>query len=222
MVLLVWLNPESGILFGCLKLKSDGTLRDCMASYHFIGGDGKKYGPYTVDQMRRFLGENRLSLGSQVSIDGGPMKSAADFSELSTPPSLGPLPLAYDPNGNPGKFQAIAYMTLGGGIFSVLWCLFWIAYSFLFGLAAFGLTCLCIPLYLYGFVAGIICILHGLKLNGASPGKHYRKTKNTAIMQIICIIGCDPVNLTLGILNLVFMKNPDVRTYVQSKGGILD
>ena len=125
------------------------------------------------------------------------------------------------PTAKPGKLSAIAYMTLGGGIFSVLWCLAWGAYSLLVGMFTFGATCLCIPLYIYGLVAGIICILHGVKLIGAKGELSFAKTKTTAIMQIICIIGCDPVNLTIGILNLVFMKDEEVCLYVQSKGGAI-
>ena len=84
-----------------------------------------------------------------------------------------------------------------------------------------GVSCLCMPLYIYGLVAGIICILHGVKLIGAKGELSFAKTKTTAIMQIICIIGCDPVNLTIGILNLVFMKDEEVCLYVQSKGGAI-
>ena len=40
-----------------------------MANYKFIGGDGKEYGPYSAEQMRQFLSENRLVANSQVSAD---------------------------------------------------------------------------------------------------------------------------------------------------------
>jgi hypothetical protein len=43
-----------------------------MANYNFIGGDGKSYGPYTAEQMRQFMAENRLTAQSQVNADGGP------------------------------------------------------------------------------------------------------------------------------------------------------
>ena len=53
-----------------------------MASYHFIGGDGRRYGPYDANQMRKFLAENRLTGQSRVSIDGGIMRPAAEFPEI--------------------------------------------------------------------------------------------------------------------------------------------
>ena len=42
-----------------------------MAQYHFIGGDGKTYGPYSREQMQQFMAENCVNANSQVSTDGG-------------------------------------------------------------------------------------------------------------------------------------------------------
>ncbi len=53
-----------------------------MANYNFIGGDGKSYGPYTADQMRQFMVQNRLTAQSQVSGDGGPWQPVGSFPEL--------------------------------------------------------------------------------------------------------------------------------------------
>jgi len=53
-----------------------------MANYTFIGGDGKSYGPYTVDQMRQFMAQNRLTAQSQVSADGGAWQPAGSCPEL--------------------------------------------------------------------------------------------------------------------------------------------
>ena len=54
-----------------------------MANYNFIGGDGKSYGPYTADQMRQFMAQNRLTTQSQVSADGGPWQPAGNFPEMT-------------------------------------------------------------------------------------------------------------------------------------------
>ena len=37
-------------------------------------------------------------------------------------------------------------------------------------------------------------------------------------MQIINIINCDMVNLTLGIITLVFLNDPEVRDHLRFKG----
>ncbi|MDP7009941.1 MAG: DUF4339 domain-containing protein, partial [Verrucomicrobiota bacterium] len=57
-----------------------------MVKYHFIGGDGKTYGPYTVEQMRQFMAENRLDEGSQVSIDKEVFMPVSSFPELMAAP----------------------------------------------------------------------------------------------------------------------------------------
>jgi len=52
------------------------------ANYSFIGGDGKTYGPYSAEQMRQFMAQNRLNGLSQVSADGGPIQPASSFPEI--------------------------------------------------------------------------------------------------------------------------------------------
>ena len=55
----------------CLPLLAEQLERKTLANYHFIGGDEKEYGPYSAEQMRQFMSQNRLTPQSQVSIDGG-------------------------------------------------------------------------------------------------------------------------------------------------------
>ena len=76
-----------------------------MANYKFIGGDGKEYGPYSAEQMRQFLSENRLVANSQVSADGGPFQPASTFPELGSSPAQPPM-------GGPTGPQA--YQTMPG------------------------------------------------------------------------------------------------------------
>ena len=52
-------------------------------NYHFIAGDGKQYGPYSAEQMRQFVGQNRLTAKSQVSADGGPWQPASSYPVLA-------------------------------------------------------------------------------------------------------------------------------------------
>ena len=55
-----------------------------MAQYHFIGGDGKPYGPYTLDQMKEHQAGNRLNANTQVRVDGGDWQPAGAIPELAT------------------------------------------------------------------------------------------------------------------------------------------
>ena len=46
----------------------------------------------------------------------------------------------------------------------------------------------------------------------------FASAKTIAIMQIVNIINCDMVNLTLGIITLVFLNDPEVRDHLRFKG----
>jgi hypothetical protein len=106
----------------------------------------------------------------------------------------------------PGKVQAIAIMTLVGGIFAVLVGLFWV------------LTCvgLLIPTTYYSFVVGIMAIIKGASLLGDGA---YRQTppKAIAIMQIVNILAGDVVNLGLGIATLVLLGDTEVKAYLRRR-----
>ena len=195
-----------------------------MANYNFIGGDGKSYGPYTAEQMRQFMAENRLNAQSQIQVDGGPLQPAGNFPELmgaSTEVAQAQSPAAAMPQPmiRPGKLQAIAIMTLVGGILATLFSIMWGIYAIFVAIMSFGVGCICLIGPIYQLVAGILCIIQGSKLLGKNPEPFHAKTKNTAIMQIVCIICCDWINMTLGIINLVFLNDEQVKAYIRSRGG---
>src|SRR3954453_874129 len=66
--------------------------------YKIVGADGKEYGPVNVEQIRRWLAENRLRgdtlAQAEGSADWKPLSSFPEFaSELKAPPPLwGPPP----------------------------------------------------------------------------------------------------------------------------------
>ena len=70
-----------------------------MDSYHIIGGDEKPYGPYTADQIRELLLENRLKIGSKIQTENGEWTTVGALSEFST---ASRLPLAGPPGASVG------------------------------------------------------------------------------------------------------------------------
>lgn len=84
-----------------------------MRQYHFIGGDGKTYGPYSQEQMQQFFAENRVNPQTQVNADGGAWQPAGSFPELISmqPPGGGGYIPPQQPGGTNG--MAIAGMVLG-------------------------------------------------------------------------------------------------------------
>jgi hypothetical protein len=114
----------------------------------------------------------------------------------------------------PGKVQAIAIMTLVGGIIATLNALAILAY---FGMTAvmtlgLGLLCCLWPGPYYGLVIGILAIIKGSQLMG-QDARSLPPPKGIAIMMIVNIVNFDVVNCTLGIIILVFCGDPEVEEF---------
>ena len=201
-----------------------------MANYHFIGGDGKTYGPYSLEQLIDFKNQQRLDGETKVQKDGGEFLPANSFPEITgqitIPPQqqIASVPQGVvqhypqqplHPNVKPGKVQAIAIMTLVGGILAILASLAWAIYVIIFGMISFGLLCVFIVFPIYQLTAGIILTVRGAQMLGKNPQAAYSSAKSSAILQIICIICCDVFNLVMGIVSLVNQGDPQVRAYMQ-------
>ena len=98
-------------------------------------------------------------------------------------------------------------MTLVGGILAILTCLG-------IGLATVGFW---IP-WIYSLVLGIMATIKGSQMLGSNPAPAFASARTIAIMQIVNIINCDVINLTLGIITLVFLNDPEVKDWLRSKG----
>jgi hypothetical protein len=106
------------------------------------------------------------------------------------------------PDEKPGKVQAIAIMTLVGGILATLTAVVFMA-------TIYGL---CWPGTYYSLVMGIMAIVKGSQLLGDRASAQAQPS-GIAIMQIVNIVNCDFVNLTLGIINLVFHSDREVKAF---------
>ncbi len=106
----------------------------------------------------------------------------------------------------PGKVHAVAILTLVGGIVAII-------AGVIHGIIG-ALTCFWLlwPGVYYTLVLGILCIVKGAQL--LSPGGRYESPPRvTAVMQIVNIINFDVINLTLGIINLTLLNDPEVLRY---------
>lgn len=104
----------------------------------------------------------------------------------------------------PGKVQAIAIMVLVGGILACVGGAGWTLLS--------GFGCCLWPGLYYSIVMGIMAIVKGAELLGEKAHRA-GPPKGIAVMMIINIINMDMVNLTLGILVLVFLADEEVKDY---------
>ena len=191
--------------------------------YELKAADGNVYGPVDEGDILEWAKGGRIDGNSlirktpngewlplnQIEELGYICRQAAESPVPSTPPKVAPFAAA-SPGGQPikpGKIQAISVMTLVGGILAILTCLG-------IGLATVGFW---IP-WIYSLVLGIMATIKGSQMLGSNPAPAFASARTIAIMQIVNIINCDVVNLTLGIISLVFLNDPEVKEHLRSQG----
>jgi len=134
-----------------------------MAQYHFIGGDGKTYGPYSQEQMQQFMAENRVNAQTQARADGGAWQPASSFGELSggVPQTGGPPPSYPQPQGHGAPVKVPNYL-----VQSILCTL-----------------CCCLPF-------GIVAIVYAAKVDGlAATGNTAAALEASGKAKMWCWIG---------------------------------
>ena len=189
-----------------------------MANYKFIAGDGKEYGPYTAEQMRQFLAENRLLATSQVSADGGPFQPASSFPELNAGPGQ-PMPGQPMPNAAEAKQKVN-----GPAIFMMITAGLNMAFAVLgLVMAVLGNTALAgagmmgeeeaimrmitgIPGNVIGIITGIIILIGASKMRKLES---YGFAMTASILSIVCCPCC--VGLGAGIWSVVVLSNAQVK-----------
>jgi hypothetical protein len=134
--------------------------------------------------------------------------------------SLVPQP-ANAPQGKPSKLETVGILMLINGILNVVGNV--TATLFLFislvggAISTFGLGCLCFPLLIFPvlpLVFGIFEIMYGARLM-SSNGQTVRfgTVQTVAVIEIVCILFGNIVSLAIGIINLVFLGDTEVKKY---------
>ncbi|HIL25559.1 MAG TPA: DUF4339 domain-containing protein [Verrucomicrobia bacterium] len=182
--------------------------------YTIIGGDGAEYGPRSMEEMQRWIETGRADAKTLARTS-----AAEDWQRLDQFPELAECLAQSGPPikapARPGKFQAVAVMTLVGGIVSLLWTLL-VAWA---GLASFLFVCCFIPSGLYSFIAGILITVQGARLLGQNAGHILPRTASSATLLIVCILAFNPICLVLGIINHWLLNDEAVRKYVAAHSG---
>jgi len=201
-----------------------------MNEYYFIGGDNKEYGPYSVDQIKGLVAENRLNGNSNVRTAEGDWKPASTYPELGLQagPAQGYQQAALNP-------QAIQQMVSGPAIFmmvlsiiSIPLTLLGLAGNILGGSAGFfdNLPPEMREQFMLQGVAGIIqyslsLIAHIIILIGAIKMKSLRSyglAMTASILSILFQCGCCCLGLGAGIWALVILSKPEVKAmFAQNK-----
>lgn len=205
-----------------------------MTEYYFMGGDNKEYGPYSADQMKRLVGENRLNANSNVRTTKGDWKPASTYPELGlqTGPAGVPVQGYQQTTFNP---QAVQQMVSGPAIFmmvlsiiSIPITLFWLVVSVSGGSLGFldNLPSDAREQFLLQGVAGIIQYSLSLIANifilvGAIKMKKcqsYGLAMTAGILSILFHCGCCCLGLGSGIWAIVILSKPEVKAvFAQNK-----
>lgn len=114
----------------------------------------------------------------------------------------------------PGKVQAVAIMTLVDGILNILWGLLLGLGVILLIIPSLGFIICYSPAVIYSIVVGVLEIISGAKLM-KTPSRKF-KVKTIAILEIVNIVSFAFPSLVVGILNLVFYNDPEVKAFIDS------
>ena len=112
----------------------------------------------------------------------------------------------------PGKVQAIAIMLLVNGILNILSGL---GVTAGIVLGTIGIGILCAPVTILPSVLGIFEVIYASKLL-SDPPRRVKNLQTIAILEICTIVIGNVVSVVIGILNLVFLSEPEVKTYLDS------
>jgi hypothetical protein len=112
----------------------------------------------------------------------------------------------------PGKVQAIAIMMLVNGIINILYGLGMTA-GIVLGTLFIGT--ICAPLTILPAVLGVFELIYGIKLL-SEPPKPVKNIQTIAILEIVAVVCGSGLSLIVGILNLVFLSEPEVKAYLAS------
>ncbi len=132
--------------------------------YKIIGGDGKQYGPVSLEQLRRWIVEGRVKADTLVQPDGAQeWKALSAFPELAaelTPPPVSPVP----PAAGPPAVAARASNKIAAGICGILLGSLGV-HKFILGYTGTGLIMLVVTVLTCGIggcVMGLIGLIEGI------------------------------------------------------------
>ena len=189
-----------------------------MANYNFIGGDGKEYGPYSTDQMRQFMAENRLAATSRVSADGGPFQPASSFPELSKGTGQpqnqhehGPPEDAGKQVHGPATFMLIAAsLNIGLSIFALIFVIVLHTAAAGGGMQSEGEAIFriftSVPKIVFDIIGSIFIVVGAMKMRKLES---YGLAMTASILSILCCPCC--VGIGAGIWSLVVLNNAQVK-----------
>lgn len=126
--------------------------------YHIIGSDGRQYGPVSIEQLREWMQQGRVTLQTKVRPDaGGDWQLLAGLPEFSNFAAAPPMAGAY-PTVAPSLWADRASTKLAAGLCGILLGSLGI-HKFILGYTGAGLIMLLVSVLTCGFAYPVIAII---------------------------------------------------------------
>ena len=162
-----------------------------MASYTIIGGDNKEYGPISVEDIRQWISEGRLSAQSMVKSDAdvgwralGTLPEFADAFKTMTPPPIAPLTPAgggADTGSDGVDFLNRDYEMDIGGCVSRGWTTYKEHFGTLFVSFIVAVVVILGALMVLGGIVGLVVVAAGQSLV-------VREVSNLIVAALLCLV----------------------------------
>lgn len=112
----------------------------------------------------------------------------------------------------PGKVQTLSILIIISGVLNILGGGL-LALLIIIGTVGIGL--LCAPILILPMVLGLAEIIHGINMM-ADPPRIEQPSQAIAILEICSILFGNIFGLVVGVINLVFINDQDVKAYFES------
>lgn len=112
-------------------------------------------------------------------------------------------------NPKPGKVQAMEVMLLVNGVLNII-----LGISLITGAFSSFLGVLCLPLSILPAVLGVFEVIYGYRMISQKPVKS-KDLKVIAICEIVSILYGNVISMVVGILNLAFLDENQVKQYLE-------
>lgn len=145
-----------------------------MSTHYMLGGDGRQYGPVSVEQIKQWVVEGRATAQTLLKIEGGEWKPLATFPEFAGV-AVGSPPVM---TGTGWPTQTVLKSRIAAGVLGIFIGGLGI-HRFYLGYTAIGVAQIVVSFltcgigHLWGFIEGI-CILAGGVITTDAEGRPLR------------------------------------------------
>ncbi len=119
----------------------------------------------------------------------------------------------------PGKLQTCRTLFLVSGIINALACLIWLFSASSIALLTCGLGCVLYAAPILNIISCVFDFMAYARFNNLSYPGTENLLRNSAIIEIVTILTSNGISMIIGIINLVFLNDVEVKKYFEALRG---